>query len=371
MSIPKEKKKLTLGQVMSWNRNVAREREQLYDTRTRELNPDASKTFAGYRKRVNDADATGARFEETQKLEQAMGTRGKWDFSNDGGYTTLWWKGRDATGRMTKIAYKKAKGSHGVSDFFSNPDLKLVEDWTPERHARAMKIILGENSKYAMTGQERQAKNLLDQTKRDLKTGGWKPAGGWANEFKSLPKAPEPETETWGFNGGPYTVEDSPLGHNVITRYDWDRAEKAGVLNQLLLNTMKYYEDNKHEDGARNLRYAIGDYISRSIRTKLNSEAPLMKPKEILEESLLSKDYMGRFKQLNLENKERANRRTSLEKVLYGRNLFDTDVQRDILTRASKRKKPISISEFSKWLMLPEYGPDEPDVPVEETPFGS
>lgn len=350
MSTPKEKE-LTLGQVMSWNRRVAREREHLYDARTRELNFDASNTFAGYRKRVNDADAVGARFEETQKLEQAMGSRGKWDFSNDGGYTTLWWKGRDATGRMTKIAYKKAKGSHGVSDFFSNPDLKLVEDWTPERHARAMKLILGENSKYAMTGQERQAKNLLDQTKRDLKTGGWKPAGGWANEFKSLPKAPEPapkETDA--------PVEDSPLGGGLITKYDWDRAEKAGVLNQFLLNTVKHLDDTRGRDASSGLRVAIEDYMRRGIRAKFDSEAPVPTFDEMLEDSLRSKDPAGRFHQLTLENKDRSNRREKLREFVDG--FGDFGYFEKFMRNSKRTGKTFSLSKFGEWAKLPKYQRD-------------
>lgn len=347
MSTPREKKELTLGQVMSWNRNVAREREQVYDTRTRELNPDASKTFAGYRKRVNDADAAGARFEETQKLEQAMGSRGKWDFSNDGGYTTLWWKGRDATGRMTKIAYKKAKGTHGARDFFSNPDLKLVEDWTPERHARAMKIILGENSKYAMTGQERQAKNLLDQTKRDLKTGGWKPAGGWANEFKSLPKAPEPTPEETGT-----PVEDSPLGEGLITKYDWDRAEKAGVLNQLLLNTLKFYKDTGRNKKADDLSFAIGRYMDEGARGLIGSQPW---PEDIIEESLRSKDPTS-LRQLTLKHKDHFKQQDILGRLLGGSTFYDADFQRRFLSRVSKRTgKHLPISMFGKWYELPRY----------------
>lgn len=351
MSTPKEKE-LTLGQVMSWNRNVAREREQTYDARTRELNPDASKTFAGYRKRVNDADATGARFEETQKLEQAMGSRGKWDFSNDGGYTTLWWKGRDATGRMTKIAYKKAKGSHGVRDFFSNPDLKLVEDWTPERHSRAMKIILGENSKYAMTGQERQAKNLLDQTKRDLKTGGWKPAGGWANEFKAPPKTPESTPEETGT-----PVEDSPLGGGFITKYDWERADKAGVLNQFLLNTIKHIKATKGYAAALGLRNAVGKYMRDGVQAKLESEAPSPSFEEMLAESLRSKDPAGRFRQLTLEDKDRFNRREKLRKFVYDSdNTIASYHNFENFMRASKRTgKTFSVSKFGEWAKLPKY----------------
>lgn len=328
MPMPKEKE-LTLGQALSWNRRVAREREQMYDAKTRELNPDASETFAGYRKRVNDADVAGARFEETQKLEQAMGSRGRWDFSNDGGYTTLWWKGRDATGRMTKIAYKKAKGSHGVGDFFSNPDLKLEEDWTPERHARAMKLILGENSKYAMTGQERQAKNLLDQTKRDLKMGGWKPAAGWANEFKPLPEALEATPEE---SDTPITEEDSPLGGGWITKREWDRAENAGVLNQLLLNKIKYFKDAQGAFGTDSkLRTAIREYMRKGVQAKLRSEAPA-------------------------PSGAHHNRRARLQKFIDNDIFSSAGFLESFLERASKRKgKPVSVSKFGEWAKLPKY----------------